>query len=230
MLGPPTGTVTTVCFSMLASVASSTTLAVAGAVTVTMVRRRAELPLALLPLLFGLQQLVEAVVWWSLEHDAAVLNNASTFTYMLFSHVWWPVFVPLTFLCIETVSWRRKVLSVFAAIGSGVAVQGLYTVLVGPATSRVLHGSIQYEMPPWLVIALYVLCTCVAAFFSSRRFVRGLGAAALALALLTLWLYLDLFVSVWCFFCAVLTVAILVYFVALTRADWSRGTERALMR
>jgi hypothetical protein len=114
---------------MLASVASGTTLAVAGAVTVTMVRRRAELPLALLPLLFGLQQLVEAVVWWSLEHDAAVLNNASTFTYMLFSHVWWPVFVPLTFLCIETVSWRRKVLSVFAAIGSGVAVQGLYTVL-----------------------------------------------------------------------------------------------------
>jgi hypothetical protein len=162
----------------------------------------------MLPLLFGVQQLSEGVVWWSLDHSAATLNSASTLTYMLFSHVLWPVFVPFSFLCMETVRWRRRLMVMFVGIGVVVALAGLHTVFAGSHTSRVSRDSIQYDLPPWYVVALYLFATCIGALCSSRTLIKGMGAAALALALVTLWLYVSVFVSLWCFFCALLTVMI----------------------
>src|SRR4051794_19235628 len=206
------------CFSMSASLAAGAVLTVAGAVTVRLARRPAERPLALIPLLFGVQQLVEGAVWWSLNHDDARVNHASTFVYTLFSHVLWPVFVPVAVLSLETVPWRRRAVVAALAVGTLVSLDGLFTVLRGPSTSHVVCSSIQYGNPSYLVIALYLLATCGGALISSHRLLRVLGAAALALAIVTLWLYLDVFVSVWCFFSAVLTLLIFVYFWSLRRS------------
>lgn len=216
------------CFSMLASVAAGTVLSVAGVATVTLVRRRAELPLALLPLLFGVQQLIEGVVWWSLEHGGGSQGGTSTLAYTLFSHVLWPAFVPFAFLSMEQVAWRRRVLGACVVIGLGVAAHGLFTVATGPRTAQVSGGSIQYEMPSWYVIALYLVATCVGAFFSSHVVIRVLGASALALALVTLWLYTAVFVSVWCFFSALLSGLIFAYFLLARRAS-SGVLPRVLM-
>ena len=215
------------CFSFVASVAAGATLSAAGVLTVKLARRRTELPLALLPLLFGVQQLTEGVVWWSLDHGAPTLNGASTFAYMLFSHVLWPVFVPFAFLCLEPVQWRRTVLSVCLGVGAVVACHGLLTVMRGPSSSHIVGRSIQYELPSWFIVALYLLATCIGAFFSSRSVIRALGVTALALALLTLWLYAAVFVSVWCFFSAVLTIVIFVYFL-LSRQGSSRSRRPML--
>jgi hypothetical protein len=212
------------CFSLLASVTAGTTLSAAGAVTVKMARRRAELPLALVPLLFGAQQLTEGVVWWSLDHDEARLNAASTFAYMLFSHVLWPVFVPLVILCLEAVPWRRKTLAGFACVGAVVALDGLSIVVRGPSISHVVGSSIQYAMPSLVMIAFYLVATCVAMMFSSHRLLRLMGVTALGLALVSLWLYTAVFVSVWCFLSAVLTILVVVYFWSLygpRRASWT---------
>lgn len=186
-----------------------------------MARRRAELPLALLPLLFGVQQLLEGVVWWSLHHEAARLKVLSSFSYTLFSHVLWPVFVPFMYLCMENVAWRRKALFAFFGIGTGVGVYGIYTVVGSPEGAHVAGSSIQYETPSWYVIALYLLATCISAFFSSHRLLRALGAAALGLSLVALWLYTTVFVSVWCFFSAVLTFVIFLYFCLRSGGGWS---------
>lgn len=219
------------CFSLLASVAAGATLTAAGVVTVKLVRRRAELPLALLPLLFGVQQLIEGVVWWSLHHNAATLITLSSLAFTLFSHVLWPIFVPLTYLCMETVAWRRKALSAFLGVGTCVCLHGIYTVVGSPSAAHVAGSSIRYGMPSWYVIALYLVATCVSAFFSSLLLLRALGAAALVLALFTLWLYTAVFVSVWCFFSAVLTVVIFLYFSFRRRDGWSAtAAERPRQR
>lgn len=207
------------CFSMTASVAAGSVLTVAGAAAVTLVRRRADLPLALMPLLFGVQQLVEGVVWWSLDHDDPTLNLRSTFAYMLFSHVLWPTFVPLAIRSAEVVAWRRRALAASAAVGAVVSLDGLATLWSGAVTSHVAGSSIRYPMPSLYVIALYLLATCVAALFSSRRLLQVLGAVALGLALFTLWLYVAVFVSVWCFFSAVLTVVLLVHVRSLRESE-----------
>jgi hypothetical protein len=221
------------CFSMPASFAAGAVLSVAGGATVRLARRRVERPLALIPLLFGVQQLVEGAVWWSLNHHDARVNHTSTFVYMLFSHVLWPVFVPVAVLSLETVRWRRRAVGLALVVGAVVSLEGLSIVLSGPTVSRVVCSSIQYERPSHLLIALYLVATCVGALLSSHRLLRLLGAAALVLAILTLWLYLDVFVSVWCFFSAVLTVLIFVYFWSLRRStrlpagDARPGARRA---
>lgn len=220
----------TMCFSMSASVAAGSTLVLAGAATVAMTRRASELPLALVPFLFGAQQLTEGVVWWSLLHDDARLKVASTFAYMLFSHVLWPVFVPFAMLCLEVVRWRRRVLGAALGLGMVVSLEGLWIVVRGPSTSHVCGSSIQYPMPSLVFIALYLLATCGGTMFSSRAPLRLIGAAALGLALLTLWFYAAVFVSVWCFFCAVLTVLIFGYFWWLRRSPVPVLPSRVLPR
>jgi hypothetical protein len=47
------------CFSATASFIAGTTLSIIGIATIRNVERRSELPLALIPLLFGIQQLIE---------------------------------------------------------------------------------------------------------------------------------------------------------------------------
>jgi uncharacterized protein DUF6629 len=210
------------CFSLAASVAAGTVLCAAGAATLGLARRRAELPLASVPLLFGVQQLVEGVVWWSVDHDDGRLDAQATSAYMLFSHVLWPMFVPFAMLCLEGVGWRRKALGAALAVGALVTLDGLWIVLRDHPSAQVAGSSLQYARPSLLMVALYLLATCVGTMLSSHRFLQGIGAAALALALLTLWLYAVVFVSVWCFFSAVLTVLILGYF------WWLRRSPRAV--
>lgn len=208
------------CFSLLASVTAGAALCAAGALTLALARERGERPLASIPLLFGVQQLVEGLVWWSLDHHDATVNVASTSAYMLFSHVLWPVYVPFAVLCMESSAWRRKAITACLAVGALVSLDGILTVLRGPSTSHVVGSSIRYETPGLLVIGLYLLATCVAVMVSSHRPLQLIGAAALALALVTLGLYSAVFVSVWCFFSAVLTVMIFVYF-------WARARSRS---
>ena len=50
----------------------------------------------MIPLLFGLHQLVEGVLWLSFNFDAPQLNMAMTNLFSMFSHVLWPMFVPFS--------------------------------------------------------------------------------------------------------------------------------------
>ena len=206
------------CFSTSASVGVGSVLVVAGAATLSLTRRRAEVPLALLPLLFGAQQLTEGVVWWSLLHPDAQTLARATVVYTLFARVLWPVFVPFAVRCLEPVVWRRRMLAVAVVLGAAVAAEGLWALLRGGSTAQVCGSSVQYAQPGAVVIALYVVATCGGAMVSRDRLLRLMGVVALGLAVVTWWLYAVVFVSVWCFFCAVLTVMVLGYFRLLRRA------------
>ena len=53
------------CFSATASFISGTALCVIGVATLKQTKAPAEIPFALIPLLFGIQQLTEGVIWLS---------------------------------------------------------------------------------------------------------------------------------------------------------------------
>ena len=57
------------CFSATASFTAGTALSAVGGLTLRKSRGKAELPLALVPLIFGIQQLSEGVLWVSLRND-----------------------------------------------------------------------------------------------------------------------------------------------------------------
>lgn len=82
------------CFSATASVTAGTASVAVGGLTVHRSQGRAELPLALVPLLFRVRQLTKRAV---AEPDGGlpVLRSWSTYTFSGFSHVLWPISVPL---------------------------------------------------------------------------------------------------------------------------------------
>ena len=87
------------CFSATASFSSATALLLVGGVAMPYVRKPSELPFALIPVLFGVQQLLEGLIWVSFSERAATWTCLPTHylvqTYSIFSQVLWPAYVPI---------------------------------------------------------------------------------------------------------------------------------------
>jgi hypothetical protein len=198
-----------VCFSATASLVAGSTLTAGGSIVLKQARSRPEVPLALIPLLFGIQQLSEGVVW--LSFSSPDLNAAATYTFSMFSHVLWPIFVPFAVLMLEGDPRRRRILQGLLAVGVSVGAYLLFYILKDGITAQVTGGSIEYKSPHLyvpLVLALYVLATCVSGLISSHPAIRVLGAVMLASFAVTGVLFSTVFISVWCFFAAVLSVVV----------------------
>ena len=133
------------CFSASASFIASAALTTVGLVTIRMTSRRADLPFAMIPLLFGFQQLTEGMIWLSFRNESPLPNATLTFVYSLFSHVLWPIFVPLAVGLVETVPWRKKALAACQIAGTAVGLYLFYFITQFPVTSRVLGKHIAYE-------------------------------------------------------------------------------------
>lgn len=203
------------CFSASASFAAGTALLALGAVTLKKAGHRAELAYAAVPLLFGVQQLIEGVVWLTFDSSEALLNPAMTFAYSLFSHVLWPLYVPFAALLLEPVRWRRQALLAFLATGGAVAIYLLVNMFRFPIESRPLGGHIEYASPHFYILPVmagYLAGTCISMLFSSHSLVKAFGAAAMLSFGLSYAIYRQWFISVWCFFAAVLSVIVLLYF------------------
>ena len=209
------------CFSATASFAAGAGLVAAGAFSVSKTRSRRELLYAVIPLLFGVQQLIEGVIWLTFRSEATALNPAMTFAYSLFSHVLWPMYVPWAALVMEPAAARRRWMLACAAAGTAAGLFLLANMLRFPIEARALGGHIEYASPHFfivLVMAGYLAGTCLSLLFSSHRYVALFGAAALAAFGFSYLVYSRWFISVWCFFAAVLSIVVLLHVVEWKRA------------
>ncbi len=203
------------CFSAEASFTAGAVLLVIGAVTVRQARSRREMPYALIPLLFALQQLLEGALWLTFPDRAPALNAWLTQGYSFFSHVLWPIYVPLAALAMEDHPLRRRILIAIAVAGSLVGLYLLATMVRVPIVARVTGHHILYDSPHFYVLAtmaLYLIGTSVSLMFSSHRRVKVFGAAAFASAVAAYAFYATWFISVWCFFAALLSVIVAWHF------------------
>ena len=202
------------CFSASASFIAGTALSVAGIATLRMTSRPAQIPFAMVPLLFGIQQIAEGMLWLSFENRTLLSNTTLTLIFSLFSHVLWPIFVPFAVGLLETIAWRRKALVVCQVTGVGVGLYLLYIIVQYPVTSQVLGRHIVYESPHFYVLtvmALYLVATCVSSLVSSNRIIQVFGALSLVSFLAAYAIHVETLVSVWCFFAAVLSFIVYVY-------------------
>jgi hypothetical protein len=203
------------CFSATASFTAGAALVAVGTVTVHRSHGRTELPLALVPLLFGVQQISEGVLWLTLTRDLPVLQMWATNIFSFFSHAFWPIFVPFAILLVETSRRRRQALTVFVGLGLVVGLYLLVFLVQEPLTAAVQGRSIVYESAHFYlgaVLVLYLLATCVSGLFSSHRCINVFGLLAFVLAVAAYLVSARTFVSVWCFFAAALSGLILVHF------------------
>ena len=208
------------CFSATASFSAGALLLGIGVLTLNSASRPREWPFAAIPLLFAVQQLSEGVIWLTFSYEAPLLNSVMTHVYSFFSHVLWPVYVPVAVLLMEPAGWRRRVLLAFVAAGAAVGAYLLYVLVAFPVASRPTGQHIEYVSPHFfaaLTMTLYLVSTALSPLLSTHRLVKLFGVLALLSFGAAYAFYATWFISVWCFFAALLSA--LVY---LHLALWGR--------
>jgi len=177
------------------------------------VRSPKQIPLAALPLLFGLHQVTEAFVWWGLQgHISESVERVAVWIWLLFAFVTLPILLPIAVDLVEESPIRRRVINAFAGIGLAVAVALAIAIFRGPVDAEIHGRCISYEVDAlgngreWTV--LYVIAVCGALLASSHRALAGLGVVNLVVTPLLMWLTISGFVSLWCFWAAIASVVI----------------------
>ncbi len=195
------------CFSATASFVAGGALVAVGGLTLAQAKKKAEIPFALIPLLFGIQQIIEGLIWVSFGSPA--LNTLMTYTYSMFSHMLWPIFIPLSILLLEKDRVRKKILWLFFAVGLAVGVLLFYLIFADPFTAQIVNHSIAYNsrslFPLWTA-AFYVIVTCGSAVVSSYKIINLFGIALFISFFIAGYFFYATFFSVWCFISAILSV------------------------
>lgn len=207
------------CFSATASFSSSALLITAGAVALRQKPRWQEWPYALMPVLFGIQQFLEGLIWLKLDGHTALLEAVSMTdlaqAFSLFSQVFWPVFVPVAVGLMEPVLWRRRAILACLLAGLVVSMFLLSAMLQIPITASLQGQHIAYTFSHTHVLTastLYLVGACLAPLLSSHPSVRLFGVVAVATAALTYLIFAAWFISVWCFFAGLMSCVVLLHF------------------
>jgi Family of unknown function (DUF6629) len=212
--------VASMCFSASASFVLAATTAAIGIATLAQVRDLRQIPLAVAPLLFAVQQALEGAIWVLLAgapESPAVAVLAGAF--LIFALVLWPLATPLAVLLVEPDRQRRQILGVVAACGAALAAYLLVGLLGHPPTVVIHHNSLRYTSDvdvlswSWLWRQLpYVLCTCAPLLLSSHRIIRSFGALVVVGFAVSAYAHFVTFTSVWCFFAAANSTLLYLHF------------------
>jgi hypothetical protein len=210
------------CFS---ATASFTTALVLVPVGVYCVKKSASLQkaywlFALIPIFFGIQQFFEGLVWLSLESDDAGMAHSAAMGFIFFSHLFWLIWIPLSCYAVENNAIKRKIYLFLIVLG---VVHGLslYVPLLFHQdwlTVKMLNQSIKYKatllhdeyIPIIGMNILYAMLTLVPLLLASDRYIKTFGAIIIISLAITSLFFDYAFISVWCFFAAVLSFYILI--------------------
>jgi hypothetical protein len=201
------------CFSATASLVAGSALSATGIATISLARSKKELPLASMPLIFGVHQLIDGAVW--LTFGIEPIHSLAIQGYAFFELVLWPVFVPFAVLLVETNQARRNILEALSLVGFGVGLFFLYFIIAGHTTAQVVNHCVAYDTPhpyPLGVLAFYLIATGGSFLVSSKPILQAFGVVILVSFSIAGWFYVEAFTSVWCFFAAVLSVLVYWYF------------------
>lgn len=209
---------TGMCFSATASFGAAAVLLATGAAAWRHAVTDGDRPVAAIPILFGVQQFVEGLVWQGVGQGDEQMTRMLAYLYSIFSHLLWPVYVPWVAWISEPTGPRRRILG--QAFAASWVLEGylLLSLWSDPITVQACSGHLVYDgarqgaFGPGLMLA-YVAATCGTLMMSTRTVLRRFGLAVLLSLGLTLAAYAQWMVSVWCFFAAVLSFFLLAHLV-----------------
>jgi hypothetical protein len=204
------------CFSPEADAVAGALIIAVGVDVLRHIESPKQIPLASLPLLFGLHQATEAFIWWGLRgHVSESVERVAIWIWLLFAFVVLPVLLPIAVDLVERSKIRRRVIGAFAGMGLVVAVALAVAIFRGPVNARIHGYCISYKVDAlangreWT--ALYVIAVCGALLASSHHELAALGGVNLIVTPLLMWLTVSGFVSLWCFWAAIASVVIAVH-------------------
>ena len=198
------------CFSAEASYTAAALLLPAGAIGVQRAYRtdRRYLPLAALPIFFGLQQLFEGLVWTGNALSSDTMVQRYALAYMFFSWLAWPVWIPFSTYFLEPCR-RRYIYLVFAIMGGmlGATQYFPYFAHEGWLVTNFFPNAISYQgavlfdfiMRRELTNALYFFVIIAPLLTSSDRRAQIFGLLISVVAAVTYLFFQFAYISAFCF-------------------------------
>lgn len=202
------------CFSPEASFTASFALFAIGLLTISRIRSPRHLMIALVPILFAIQQACEGMLWLTLPRATNdIWITIFKYCFLTFAFLIWPIWIPCSLFLVEKNYYRRIALGTCAVGGIlwALAILGIFIQRGAYVALGCYH--IYYSLDiPWITtetgVILYNLATILPFFISSIPKMWIFGLLAFISCIVSLLMWTQFFVSVWCFFAAVLSLLI----------------------
>ncbi len=202
------------CFSAEASFGASAIISTIGIVSINKSTTIPQKVISCMPLIFGIQQFTEGILWLSLSYPAfSQWNNIATYAFLMFAQVVWPVFLPLSVLLLEKEKIQKNIL--IALLVSGILFSSYltYCLIFYKAQASISCYHIRYEVdyPIRLKFSgiFYFIFTVFPLLLSGIKRLRLLGVVMLLSFFVTKIFYEYYLISVWCFMAAIISSIVL---------------------
>ncbi|MCE9590875.1 MAG: hypothetical protein K8S99_10160 [Planctomycetes bacterium] len=227
------------CFSATASFGLSGLLLVTGGYCLQRSARgnRSFVPLAVVPIGFGVQQFFEGCVWLALGRAEPGLVKPFALAYLFFALLFWPVWIPLSAALTERRPRARRFMWCATWLGllGGLVLYAPflthpgffdvtlidhsihYTIEQSPALGHVPGVPWLHDAFPWIWQVLYILLVSTPLLASSERRLADFGFAVLLSAVVSHIFFSYAFESVWCYFAAVMAFYLVLVFWRMPR-------------
>jgi len=205
------------CFSAAASFTAGASLCLLGAASLRKVKSQNHYSFAAIPLVFGVQQIVEGFVWFSLRHDGwSQFMVPASMAFLLIAQVVWPIWMPYSFLRMETDAGRKRILRWFMVPAIIVATYFLFCLISFEVQTEAIrhHVFYKFDFPKTLIpyaAGFYLVSTVIPPMLSKNLKIQLIGVIFLAAYIISRLFFQPSLISVWCFFA--IGVSILIYLV-----------------
>lgn len=202
------------CFSATASFAGGGVISAIGIASVIKARKPTQKLFAGIPLLFGIQQIAEGMLWTTLksgEHDQ--LQSAAVYIFLVTALVIWPVMIPLSIWLMEEVKKRKIILAGLTLLGGILSLFYVFCLISYNVTPQIQSFHIQYVddfplIPVRIAFVFYLVTTIAPLFISSTKRMWLFGILITISCIITGILFSQYLTSVWCFFAAIISAVI----------------------
>lgn len=202
------------CFSATASFSAGIVLSAIGIASLKKVQEPSQIPFAGIPLIFAIQQICEGILWLALtDPEYAYLRQFSTYAFLFFAQVVWPIWVPFSIILLEKKEKRKNIAKLMVVIGGMVSIYLAYCLVSYNVEGNIIGHHIAYtqDYPKGLRYfggLLYIISTITPPFFSGIKRMWSLGFAIFVSYIITIVFYEAYIVSVWCFFASIISLSV----------------------
>jgi hypothetical protein len=211
------------CFSATVSFSASVGLSLLGIATIRQIASKRELLLASFPCLFALQQALEGIVWLGKTNSSFSQIDAIDaygYGFLLFATFIWLVLSPLSIYLLEEDSKKSKFLLGLTAVGLLLGIYLFSSIVDRGIKPEIFSGNLLYDLRfiPFYEVSKYIYLAIISLPFAiAQHSLLKLFSGLVIISFIFSQLFFQMtFVSVWCFFAAILSG-----FLCLTMKDLS---------
>jgi hypothetical protein len=203
------------CFSATASFGASIMLAGIGTLSFKNAKTFPLKILAIIPIVFSLQQFSEGWVWLSLTKERfSEWKQLGMYFFLFFAEVAWPICISFAMMRLEKKANRRKLLLVLFYASVFLSLVLAFSLFYYSVDARVMGNHIMYtiDTPDYfksITNLIYFSTAVLPPLLSTVNKAKWIGVILIISYLVAKIGYPDYIISIWCYFATIITAIIL---------------------